>query len=514
MAVRDSEQSLDHRAFDAVAEHLPFALIRTDAGAECLYANRRWCRMVGLSPDQTLGPGWVRAVHPEDRERVVRRMRECAGGEDEFADQFRLRSPDGHIRMASSRVVAVRAGGEVTGYLAAVTDLTERQSTEDALRSLARELHNRVNELNCLVGLSQIIERCDASLPDVLEQTAALLADSWEHADVACARIAIGELERRTPDFRETPWRQRSEIQVKGETVGFVEVGYLMRMPERDEGPFLAEERSVLDAVAERLGRTAERIESNRLLREREQEIRARLAHLARINVMGEMATSIAHEVSQPLTAIAAYAQACRRMLAPDEALANELMHPITRIAQEAERAGDIIHRIVDLSRKRRTRSGPCEINALIADIRPLADVDARLHDTVLQFDIDGALPTMFADGVQLQQVVLNLIRNAIDAAGEVPLPRRVRVSTASHEDGFVRVSVCDNGAGVPDEVGDRLFDPFFTTKETGIGMGLSISRSIISRHGGRMWYERNPDGGTTFHFTCPLQGEVDDDDE
>jgi two-component system sensor kinase FixL len=132
----------------------------------------------------------------------------------------------------------------------------------------------------------------------------------------------------------------------------------------------------------------------------------------------------------------------------------------------------------------------------------------------VLQFDLDGELPTMIADGVQLQQVVLNLIRNAIDAAGDVPLPRRVRVSTGLTEDGFVQVSVEDNGTGVPEDTGERLFEPFFSTKESGIGMGLSISRSIVSRHGGRMWYQRNPEGGTTFHFTSPIRGEVDDDGE
>lgn len=491
--------------FDAVAQHMPVAVIRTDARANCVYANERWYRLTGMSREDAAAQGWVRALHPEDRERVVRKIRECTAVSGEYAQEFRLRSADGAVRLVSSRVVPLLdSAGRVESVLAAVTDLTERYTTEGALRTLAGELRNRVKELNCLVGVSHIIERCDHLIPQVLEQTASLLAESWDHADVACARIVLRDAEYRTPNYRDTPWRQSSPIHVAGEPAGLVEVAYLEERPVRDEGPFLHEERSVLDAVAERLGGTAERIESTRMLREHEQDIRARLAHLARVNVMGEMATSIAHEVSQPLTAIAAYAQACRRIVETRGANTAELSRHLGRIAEEAARAGDIIHRVVELSRKRKGRRVQCDMNALIRDIFPLAEADARVNDTELVFDLSDGLPPLYGDGIQLQQVVLNLMRNAIDATDDDSLPhRRVRVATAQ-ADGYVTVSVEDNGRGLPEDAEEHLFEPFFTTKETGIGMGLSISRKIVGEHGGRMWFSRHEDRGATFYFTIP----------
>jgi PAS domain S-box-containing protein len=493
--------------FDAVAELIPVGIIRMDPRGSCLYVNERWSLLTGLSAGDAAGDGWIGAVDPEDRERVVRKIREAGTDAREFADEFRLRSPDGRDRMVSSRVLPLRGPqGEVAGYIAAITDLTERHQTEEALRDLAKELGDRVNELNCLIGISHIIEGHSDSLPDILQQAVELLASSWGHANVACARVVLEGEQYQTANYRSTPWRLSSDIVVDKRHMGLVEVGYLKEMPARDEGPFLAEERGVLDAVAERLGRTAERLQSQQLLHEREQELRERLTRLTRMNVMGEMAASIAHEVNQPLAAIAAYAQACRRILETDASGHPEVLEAVTRIANEALRAGDIIHRLDHLARKRRDRRLPCDMNELIRDVRPLAAVDARLHDVKLVYQLADSLPAIHADGVQLQQVLLNLIRNAIDAMENTEASAREIIIRTAHRAGdhAIEVTVSDKGCGVSDGTDARLFEPFFTTKETGIGMGLSISRSIVTAHGGRMGFTPNPDGGTTFHFTIP----------
>jgi PAS domain S-box-containing protein len=501
---------------DAVTELIPVGIIRMDPLGNCLYVNQRWSLLTGLSPEAARGEGWKRGVAPEDRERVVREICEAGAETGEFAEEFRLRTPDGRGRAVSSRVLPLRgADGEVAGYVATVADLTERYQTEDALRDLARELADRIKELKCLIDIFHIIEGSGESLSEIMQRTVDMLASSWGHPEIACARIVLDGRQYQTPNYRETFWKQSADIIVEKRRAGVLEVGYLEQRPDRDTGPFLVEEQRVLDAVAEQLGRTAERLKSQHLLNERERELRERLTHLTRVNMMGEMAASIAHEVNQPLATIAAYAQGCRRLLQAGASPDPQLLDAVTQIASEALRAGDIVHRLDDLARKRRGQRSPCDVNELIRDVHPLAAVDARLHDVRLLLTLDASLPPIQADGVQLQQVLLNLIRNAIDAMADTEVSaREVVVSTRRGDDGSIEVAVTDHGCGLGEGAEARLFEPFFTTKENGIGMGLAISRSIVSAHRGRMWFTRNPDRGTTFHFTVPGGGKGHDDSD
>ncbi len=498
---------------DRLCELLPVGIIRTDPDGRCLYVNTRWFQMTGVSPAEASGEGWVEAIHPDDRERVLEQWQQSAAKAREFGAEFRLLAADGQVRAVASRCVPLRdEGGRLTGRLCACTDITRWQETEQALRKLTQDLSERVKELNCLFGISHIVEQASGSLSDILRETVNLLPRSWRHSDVACARIVVDDLERRTENYADSRWKQTADILVHGEPVGQVEVCYLQEMPERDEGPFLAEERSLIDAVAARLGRTSERLRAAQLLHEREQELRERLTHLTRVSVMGEMASSIAHEVNQPLTAISAYAQACKRMIESDSITATEVVDTLARISAEALRAGDILHRLKDLIQKHESERIARNVDDLVRDVERLASVDARLHDVRLVLELAGNLPDVEVDGVQIQQVVLNLIRNAIDAMVDTePERREVVVRTAARDGDEVRLSVTDRGCGLPAGSRDRLFEPFFTTKEGGIGMGLSISRSIVTAHGGRMWFEESPDGGTTFHFTIPAVREARD---
>jgi len=237
-----------------------------------------------------------------------------------------------------------------------------------------------------------------------------------------------------------------------------------------------------------------------------EDEMRERMAHLTRVSTMGEMASSIAHEVNQPLTAVATYAQACRRLIEVGEADLSDVVDVLNRIAHEAVRAGDIIHRLKDMVRRQESRWAECDLNELARDVETLAQMDARLHDVRLVFEITPDLPPVLADGVQIQQVMLNLIRNGIDAVQTTgATSREVRLLTGYDGSGRLKVSVEDGGCGVPPEVERRLFQPFFTTKDGGMGMGLSISRSIVRAHRGDIAFDRNANGGSTFHFTLPM---------
>ncbi len=391
-----------------------------------------------------------------------------------------------------------------------------RDPAEAALRRLAHQLEERVKALDCLFGLSDIVERARGSIDAVLSETVELLPPSWEYPEVACARVVLDGREFRSSNFRDGGWTQQADIVVHGRTAGLVEVRYVEQRPRRDEGPFRAEERRLINAIASRLGRVAEGLLAERLLRDKERELRERMTHLSRVGTMGEMASNIAHEVNQPLTAISAYAQAARRLIDAGVGDQAEIAAILTRISQEALRAGDIINRLQDLVRRRQSKREPCDVNALIRDIEHLASVDCRLHDVRLRLRLAPSLPVVLADGVQLQQVALNLIRNAVDAMEAAgPEDREVVVQTALQgAAGEIEVSVSDRGCGIAERVGDQLFEPFFTTKPGGLGMGLSISRSIVQAHGGSLWHSSHPDRGTTFAFTIPVRDDGDDSDD
>lgn len=379
----------------------------------------------------------------------------------------------------------------------------------EALSHLAHELGERVKELNCLFGLSDIVERGGRSLDQILRETVELLTESWDHSDVACARIILGEDEIRSRSWREPQETQRAEIRIRGENAGAVEVSYFEIRPPKDEGPFTEEERRLLDAVAERVGHIIERLTTEEYLREKEEEFRKKMTHLSRVNTVGELATNIAHEVNQPLTAIANYAQACELMVERGRMEGAEVLEILKRIGDEAIRAGDIIRRLRNLVRQRDTKRVECDIVGLIQEVDPLASVDARLNDVRLRVVTPSDVPPILADGVQIQQVLLNLMRNGIDAMEATPRESSILEVSVEPLDGQVQVSVSDRGCGLPEVSEDALFEPFFTTKATGMGLGLSISRSIVASHGGRLWFLRNPKGGTTFFFTLPVVAEA-----
>lgn len=238
-------------------------------------------------------------------------------------------------------------------------------------------------------------------------------------------------------------------------------------------------------------------------------ELREKLAHYNRLSTMGEMASGIAHEINQPLTAISAYAQACRRMLQTGDTGSGPLIDALEQVSAQAQRAGEVIRRLRGFVKKRESRKEMIDLADTLGAVVKLAEVDARTHRVQIRADISGPLPRVFADPVQIQQVALNLLRNAMEAIEAntdlAPEEREVLVRATTTEPSHVEVTVEDRGVGLPAEAERNLFTPFFTTKRTGMGMGLSISDSIVTAHGGRLWYAPHPRGGACFHFVLPI---------
>jgi len=243
------------------------------------------------------------------------------------------------------------------------------------------------------------------------------------------------------------------------------------------------------------------------------QELQSELVHISRLTAMGEMASTLAHELNQPLSAIANYLKGSRRLLegASDEKSA-AMRDALDKAADQAMRAGHIIRRLRDFVARGESERRVESITKLVEEASALALVGVKDLGIRVQFQFNPEIDLVIADRVQVQQVVLNLIRNAMDAM-ETSQTRDLVVAIAPADGGQVRISVTDSGSGISPEIAEQLFQPFITTKRHGMGVGLSISRAIVEAHNGRIWVEPNPTGGTIFHFTLAVvnQGDVDD---
>jgi two-component system sensor histidine kinase DctS len=229
-----------------------------------------------------------------------------------------------------------------------------------------------------------------------------------------------------------------------------------------------------------------------------------KLQFTARLVTMGEMASTLAHEINQPLSAISSYTTGCLNRLEAGDLPRDELRDALGKLSSQAQRAGRVIRRIYDFVRRSEPQRTPCDINAIVEDAVGLIEGDARKRGAKISAELADGLPQVRADRVMLEQVLLNLMRNGIDAMQATPpAERQLVVQTALAEDG-IAVSVADRGGGIEQEAAARLFEPFFSTKPEGMGMGLNICRSIIESHKGRMWVEANPEGGSIFRFTLP----------
>ena len=264
--------------------------------------------------------------------------------------------------------------------------------------------------------------------------------------------------------------------------------------------------------------RTAELARSNDELRgeiaERQraeealQKAQTELAHVTRVMTLGELTASIAHEVNQPLAAVVTNGQAGLRWLALETPRLDEARAAVERIVRDGNRASEVIQRIRALAKKNPTLMVSLDINEVIREAILLVQREVSSHGVSLRTQLASALPWILGDRIQLQQVVVNLVMNGVDAMATISdRPREIVILSQPHETREVLVAVRDSGVGIDSESADRLFNAFFTTKPSGMGMGLSISRSIIMAHGGKLWASPNAEHGAAFQFTVPIDG-------
>ncbi|WP_244817014.1 sensor histidine kinase [Caballeronia sp. Lep1P3] len=239
------------------------------------------------------------------------------------------------------------------------------------------------------------------------------------------------------------------------------------------------------------------------------QRNRQELAHVTRISMLGELAASLAHELNQPLTAILSNAQAAQRFVSRDPVDLDEVREILQDLVADTNRASEILRRIRALVKKGELERAPLSVASVINDVALLVHSDAVVRGIRVVLDVDAHLPLVRGDKVQLQQVVLNLLLNAFDAMDECAIGERLVVVSAMRDESAVRVEVRDAGHGLPAAFVNQLFKPFHTSKRDGLGLGLSISRSIVEMHGGRIWARNNKERGATIAFTLPVEADM-----
>jgi two-component system sensor kinase FixL len=255
---------------------------------------------------------------------------------------------------------------------------------------------------------------------------------------------------------------------------------------------------------------TERQLSENRL-----QELQAELLHVSRLSDVGQMASALAHELNQPLAAIVNYVQATRRLLQAERTgVSPKIMETMDKAVVQAARAGEIIRHLRSFIRKGETEPEIGELNKIVEEATALGLVGAKESGITVKWTLGRESMPVLVDKVQVQQVIFNLVRNSVEAMSGEPPPRELIVATALTEPQIAEVSISDTGPGLAPKVQAQLFQPFVTTKEKGMGLGLSICRSIIDAHGGRLWATPNPHRGVKFQFTLPLADDEDPGDE
>jgi PAS domain S-box-containing protein len=487
-ALRESEEK-----YRVLVNNAPAIILNVSPQGQIVYLSRPLAQML---PEQAVGRHVLDLVHPDQRKQMesalTQAMQQRQPSELEVA-RFGGMSQDTWHALRIGPIL--REDGEVLGFTIIATDITDRRRTEQELRMIRSAVQNVQDAV--VITDAQI----DRPGPVILYVNAAFCRMTGYEAQ---------EVIGRSPRILQGPRSDRAMLDA-------------VRMAMREARPFRGEVTNYRKDGSEFLvnwemapvfnasGRLTNWIATQRDItqwrRQEEQAAirQAELAHVMRLSTMGEMASGLAHELNQPLAAIANFARGSLMRLRSEGYTSPRVLDAIEQIAGQAERAGQIIRRMRNFIRKREPRRSTVNINDLVHEAVEMIAVETRQSSVRVGKDLAENLPQLLVDHIQIEQVILNLLRNSVEAMTQTPPAQRELVVSTRLNGNQVLVEVRDNGRGLGGDV-NTIFDPFFTTKPEGMGIGLTISRSIIDAHGGRMWATENPICGCTFHFTLPTR--------
>jgi signal transduction histidine kinase len=390
--------------------------------------------------------------------------------------------------------------GSVISTISSGDDITERKKAEEERAKLLYDLGERIKELNCLYALSRIREKPGITLEGIFKELVKLIPPSWQYPEITCARLIFEKREIKTDNFKGTKWKLSADVQVYKEKVGVLEVFYLEEKPESYEGPFLREERDLLEAVAERLGRI---IESKK----NEDELKILKNELERSNTdLQQFAYAASHDLQAPIRNVEGFAKLLAKRY--DDKLDNKARELIRFIIEGVKNMQNLITDLLEYSQvESKGRAFK------VFDIsNPLALAIANLENDIEENDVEityDDLPKVMGDSAQLTRLFQNLLENAIKFRGKQR--PKVHISVKPGENEWV-FSVSDNGIGIDTKDTERIFSVFHQlhgkSEYPGTGIGLALCKKIVERHSGRIWVESEPGKGSTFYFTMQFMKE------
>ena len=515
-------------------------IYETDAQGNTLYLNPRWSELTGRPAETGEGEGWVESLHPDDRGPVNEAFASTLKTGSPFAMEYRYITPSGGVTWVYGTAVPIRDDfGAVTGFLGNVIDISDQKRAVIELKLSEERFRRMADSAPVLIWTTTLDGRITYCNRAWLQFTGRTAEEELEHGWLdgvhvddreQCRRVyAAAELSQSEFSFEyrlrradgEYRWMHHTgapKLIGSGEFLGFIGSCFDITDQRRATETLLRAKEELEHHVAER---TAALQEANRQLQqllveraraeEQLQQQQGHLAHVSRLSVMGEMAAGLAHELNQPLFAIQNYTAGILRRWSSPEDCRPELREVISHIAQESTRAAVIIRRVREFARKQIGERISIPLNTIVREVLQLLGAELRQHKVAVNLSLAESLPDVHVDLVQIQQVLVNLVRNAVESMEVLPAAQRQVIITTFLGAGDVHCLVQDTGPGISRDVRRRLFEPFFTTKREGLGMGLSISRSIVEAHGGTLQAETLT-AGAAFHFSIPLIEDAVDD--
>ena len=518
--LRESEGNLK-----TYLESAPDGVYLNDLKGTFLYGNKKAEEITGYKREELVGKNFLKLnlLPAKYLAKAGKLLALSAMGRPTGPDELELIRRDGSRIWTEISTTPIKQQGKVV-VIGFVRDITERKRMEHNLRE-------RIKELNCLYGIASIAERPDITLDEVYREVANLLPSSWQYPEITCARITIDNKGFKTENYRETEWKQSSDIKVHGTKTGVAEVSYLEDRPEIDEGPFLKDERLLIDAVAKQLGRITERMRWEQELQEKneqldaqneelqsqseelmaqQQELIEKTREMEETNrLKSEFLANMSHELRTPLNVIIGLSELMMDKV-PGE-INEQQGQCLDDILSSGKRLLNLINDVLDLSK---IESGKMKLRLTDVVLSDIIEPLTRIMEPILaprkqSFDveIEQGLPLVHANKAKVEQVLLNLVDNS---SKFTPDGGRLKIE-AGREDSWCQVSVIDNGIGIKKEDQERIFEPFsqldnpLTKEKSGTGLGLIIAKEIIERHGGRIWVESEHGKGSRFTFTLPL---------
>ena len=481
-------------------QHIPVAAWTLKPDGTPDFVNQVWLEYAGQTLEfvRSHPEAWMTSVHPEDREIAERGFWDGVRSGQGFATETRFfRARDGTYRWHLNRAVVLRdEEGKVLKFVGTSTDIDDRKRAEEKLRRSEAFLaegqrlgqvgsyswRRATDEITWSAELYRIYE-LEIGMPVTLE-----LIRSRVHPEDVSLIEKMKMVDGAREDGHDFEWRYR--LLMPDHSIKYM---HAVAHATRDQDGQLEYMASVQDVTARRLAEEAR------------DKAQSELADVARVMSLGALTASIAHEVNQPLSGIITNASACLRMLATDPPQVEGARETARRTIRDGNRMSDVITRLRALFGKKEPTIESVNLNEAVLEVIALSMVELQKNRVMLCPELADELPLILGDRVQLQQVILNLLRNGSDAMSTVEdRPRRLLIRTERDEGGRVRLTVQDAGVGFDPQAADRLFDAFYTTKCDGMGIGLAVSRSIIERHHGRLWGTLNDGPGATFSFSIP----------